>query len=121
MVAPVRSSAGAVALTGKFAAARGTSDNFCRMSRGWLLALVVVAACKQTPAERADIVCTTFCDCIEGTTLPTVVQQCIDTGCLPTLPPVTDACLACVYAQESSCPDLVNDCTAACLQHGEPG
>ena len=109
MVAPVRSSAGAVALTGKLAAA-------------WLLALVAVAACKQTPAERADIVCTTFCDCIEGTTLPTVVQQCIDTGCLPTLPPVTDACLACVYAQESSCPDLVNDCTAACLpEHGEPG
>ncbi len=49
--------------------------------RSIAVALVLIVGCHQTPEERADIVCTTFCDCVEGTTLPAVVQQCIDVNC----------------------------------------
>ena len=87
----------------------------------WLSLLLVAVGCTQSPQDRADVVCTTFCDCAAGTNLPALVQECIDTDCLPTLPTVSDACLACVYAQESTCTNLVELCTNDCLKPAPGG
>jgi hypothetical protein len=84
----------------------------------WALWLVVVAGCAETPAQRAQDVCFAFCDCAVTTQLPDQVQACVDNQCLPQLPPVTDACLACVHQHESTCSALQNVCLPQCL--GQP-
>jgi hypothetical protein len=88
----------------------------------WLvLVLAVMAGCVQTPEQRAETVCSTFCDCVVGQQQPGAIQMCIDTDCLPTLPPVTDACLSCVYQHESACTSLESTCTSLCLRSPQPG
>jgi hypothetical protein len=86
-----------------------------------LLVLAVVAGCVQTPEERAQTVCNTFCDCVVGTAQPAAVQSCVTVDCLPSIPPVSDACLSCVYQHESTCASLESECQALCLQQPQPG
>jgi hypothetical protein len=86
----------------------------------WAVVLIVVAGCTESPAQRAEEVCSTFCDCAVGTGQPEQVQSCIDTQCLPQLPPVTDTCLACVHQHESTCSVLQNDCLNLCLGTAQP-
>lgn len=75
--------------------------------------VVLFAGCTQSPADRIEIVCNTFCDCTS--TLPSAVQTCVVQQCEPNIPAVSDECLACVYDHESACPVLENDCQALCF------
>lgn len=84
-----------------------------RCLRG-LFALLVIglgAGCDVSPDQAARDVCTAFCDCA---VTPGLVEQCVVEGCLPDLPPVSDACLQCVYMNSASCTDLFADCSALC-------
>ncbi len=84
----------------------------------WLVFVLVMIGCTQSPEDRAQIVCTTFCDCIVGTGVPAQVQACVDQQCLPALPAgpaVSDACMSCVYAHESTCSVLLDQCESMCF------
>ncbi|HEX7701470.1 MAG TPA: hypothetical protein VF403_12125 [Kofleriaceae bacterium] len=80
--------------------------------------VVLFAGCTQSPADRIEIVCNTFCDCVS--TLPSAVETCVTQQCEPTIPPVSDECLACVYDHESTCGALVSDCQTMCFQQATP-
>jgi len=58
---------------------------------------------------------------VVSTAQPASVQSCIDNDCLPALPPVSDACLSCVYEHESTCSGLEATCTSLCLRSPQPG
>jgi hypothetical protein len=82
----------------------------------WLvIALVATAGCTQPPEDRAQIVCTTFCDCFAGTGVPALVESCVQDQCLPAIHAVSDACLACVYSHESTCSSLESVCETMCF------
>ena len=81
-----------------------------------LVLVVALGGCAETPDQRAQEVCASFCDCVVGTGLPAAVQDCIDNQCLPQIPPVTDDCLSCVHQFEASCTALENTCAPSCFQ-----
>ena len=80
-----------------------------------VLVLVVLLGCTQTAQEKSQDVCQAFCDCVDPGALPAVVNDCISTMCLPSLPPVSDPCLDCVFQHDQVCTDLFNDCTDSCF------
>jgi len=83
--------------------------------RGLVFALVL-AGCAQSDAEKAEAVCTTFCDCETGGGLPSVVEQCVMNDCLPALrEPVSDLCTSCVHSYESTCTALETMCINSCF------
>lgn len=82
--------------------------------RGIVL-VVLLASCTQTPGEKAQDVCQAYCGCLDPGALPSTITTCIDTQCLPQLPPVTDQCLDCVFAHDQVCTDLYDQCTDLCL------
>jgi hypothetical protein len=83
------------------------------MQRLALVLVVALMGCAQTPQQRAEIVCMTFCDCLVG---PAAVQNCVDTQCLPQVKmPVSDACFDCVNQHESVCTTLESTCAATCF------
>lgn len=85
-----------------------------------VLALLVMVGCTQMPAQKADAVCQAYCDCVDPGAIPSVVDQCVTQQCLPDLPPVTDACLDCVYAHDQVCGELFDQCTDLCLSMAQP-
>ena len=85
-----------------------------------VLALVVVlVGCTQTPQEKSQDVCQAYCSCIEPGGLPGQLESCVQTMCLPQLPPVTDACLTCVFEHEQTCPEMYDQCDSLCLPTGQ--
>lgn len=83
------------------------------MRRLVVVLVVALGGCAQSPQQRAEQVCMTFCDCLVG---PAQVQSCVDTQCLPQLPtPVTDACFDCVNQHDSVCTTLENTCGPTCF------
>jgi hypothetical protein len=80
--------------------------------------VALFAGCTQSPADRVEIVCNTFCDC--AFTLPSAVQMCVTQQCEPFIPPVSDECLACVYDHESTCTALESDCQTMCFPQANP-
>jgi hypothetical protein len=70
-----------------------------------------------TPEQKARDVCTAYCDCVVS---PAQVEQCIVDDCLPDIPPVSDPCLECVYANSQTCSKLLDDCTDLCVNPGTP-
>ena len=74
--------------------------------------MVLFAGCTQSPADRVEIVCNTFCDC--ASTLPGAIETCVQ-QCEPAIAPVSDQCLACVYDHESTCSALESDCETMCF------
>jgi hypothetical protein len=90
-----------------------------RSARGaLLLALGLWAGCFEiTPEQRARDVCTAYCDCYAQ---PGQTEACVVNDCLPDIPPVTDACLDCVYANSQMCGELVNQCLDLCTDTATP-
>jgi hypothetical protein len=83
--------------------------------RGLVFALVL-AGCVQSDAEKAEAVCTTFCDCETGGGLPAVVEMCVRNDCLPALTaPVSDQCTSCVHSHQSACTALEDTCINVCF------
>jgi hypothetical protein len=89
------------------------------MRRVGLVAVVALWGCTQSPQQRAEIVSTTFCDCIVGEGLPSAVQMCV-TQLEATLSPVSDACFDCVEQHESTCASLLGTCETTCSQNPTP-
>ena len=58
---------------------------------------------KPSPQEQAQDVCQAYCDCINPGAPPATVDDCIAQQCLPSLPPVTNQCLDCVFAHDQVC------------------
>jgi hypothetical protein len=79
--------------------------------------VALLAGCTQAPADRIEIVCTTFCDCTS--TLPGAIESCVQ-QLEATIPPVSDECLACVYDHESACTALESDCETMCFPQANP-
>lgn len=73
---------------------------------------LALVACDVPPQQRAQDVCTAFCDCSETTTPQ--VNACI-TDCVPDIGTVTDDCLTCVYARSQTCGPLFDDCLSMCI------
>jgi hypothetical protein len=72
------------------------------------LVSLLVAACDQSPEQRATDVCTAACDCTSA--LPGQVQSCI-TECIDDAPTtIPDECLECVYTFSQTCADLFTTC-----------
>ena len=90
------------------------------MLRGLLVATCLLAGCHQTPQEQAQDVCQAYCDCIDPGAPPATTDECIAQQCLPSIPPVTDECLDCVFAHDQVCTDLFADCTDLCLSQQTP-
>ena len=80
-----------------------------------MIALLVLLGCTQTPQEKSQDVCQAYCSCADPGALPSVLDDCIQQQCLPQLPPVSDACLQCVFAHDQVCTDLAAQCTDLCL------
>jgi hypothetical protein len=92
---------------------------FVECRRG-LVAVVIslVAGCFTIPPEqKARDVCTAFCDCFAPATQ---LESCIVDDCLPDIPPVSDPCLDCVYANSQMCGELVNQCLDLCVDNSTP-
>ena len=86
--------------------------------RGLLVLASLLAGCfETTPQQKSRDVCTAYCDCI---VTPSMVEQCITDDCLPDIPPVTDPCLDCVYANSQTCSTLFDECTDLCLDTSTP-
>lgn len=86
--------------------------------RGLFVLLFALAGCWEVSAEqRARDVCTAYCDCFVA---PSQVEECIVEDCLPDIPPVSDPCLDCVYANSQMCGPLFDDCTDLCLDTSTP-
>jgi hypothetical protein len=82
-----------------------------------VVAIGMLAGCFEiTPEQKARDVCTALCDCL----VPANADRCITEQCLPRLPPVSDPCLNCVYANSQRCGDLVDQCLALCGDDNDP-
>jgi hypothetical protein len=82
-----------------------------------VVVLGMLAGCFEiTPEQKARDVCTAFCDCL----VPTNADRCVTEQCLPQLPPVSDPCLNCVYANSQQCGDLVDQCSNLCGDDNDP-
>lgn len=88
--------------------------------RGLLVFVCLLAGCHQTPEEQSHDVCQAYCDCVDPGAPPATVDECITQQCLPSIPPVTDECLDCVFTHDQVCPDLFNDCSDLCLSQQTP-
>jgi len=86
------------------------------MRRLAIAVLAVVAACAQSVAEDALIVCRPLCRCIDSP-LPGEQQSCT-ADCMTqfTRGPLGDACIACVVEHADRCGTLLDDCSPVCTQ-----
>lgn len=74
----------------------------------------VLAACTQSPEQKATDLCTAVCDCEE--TLPSKQTACVDT-CVTNAPStISDDCITCIYTYSQSCGDLESQCKDVCSQ-----
>lgn len=74
----------------------------------------VLAACTQSPEQKAQDLCTAVCDCEE--TLPSKQTECVD-KCVQTAPAtISDDCINCIYTYSQSCGDLLPQCIDKCQQ-----
>jgi hypothetical protein len=80
-----------------------------------LLVLGLLVGCHQPPEEKAEDVCDAYCDCVHPGALPAQFDECVQQQCLPQLPPVSDACLDCVFEHDQVCTDLLSQCTNSCF------
>ena len=83
-----------------------------------MVAGLLLGGCNQSQEQRQRDVCMAVCDCVENT--PSAVEACIVDDCLPVLPPVSDACLECVYLNSQSCGVLLDECEDPCTDTNSP-
>ena len=84
-----------------------------------LVIAVLLVGCHLTQQQEAVDVCNAYCKCVEAD-LPGVQRTCVERDCLPQLPPVTEACLDCVFTHDRTCSDLTATCTQLCLRTAMP-
>lgn len=86
------------------------------MRRLAIAVLTLLAACTQSIAEDAFIVCHPLCRCTESP-LPGGQQSCTaDCAIRFARSPLGDSCIACVVEHADRCATLLDDCTPVCTQ-----
>ena len=88
-------------------------DNFFSMHRFAIGLLAVLAACTETPADKAITVCEPLCRCVEA--LPAAQHECT-ASCITQFErdPLPQACVACVIEHADRCTTLLDDCDSPC-------
>ena len=85
----------------------------------WTCVVVWLAGC-DTPADvKAQIACTTLCNCFGGPIgKDACVSDCVEDSGIGQAP---DDCFECIQAHASECSTLQRDCNRLCLRPPAPG
>lgn len=81
-----------------------------------MLACLLSGCFESSPFQDAETVATAYCNCL---VTPSMLDGCVE-DILDDLPPVSDACLDCVFQNSQTCSTLFNDCTALCDNSATP-